>query len=595
MYCGRPGESAAAIGQVRRMCAVENLDLYTSRSTAALLYSYHTPPRVQTSRAALISAGTTGSCCIGLRPNTHTHVAVFPLRVSGGWASVGFVDVGQGGLAVKASVNSWLLARARLAWRCLDPSGKSGGARRRQQHIIMSTPQSANAFRRACSVTAAHFVTLDFTELTDEKELWSRGFLLQDRLRGNSLKIFSLVELELGIVYITPRGTSLIRTSRSEALLADKIPVPVDLHDAALSPQTSFVEEAAAAEAEECSSGGGSSGGDGSADGGGGGGGRRRRRSSRESAAALGSALQHVRALSAEPTPESLGALQRTLHQLPSNDDGWLESFLALDGLQALLDVLAHSQQQQPPPMPPTPTRLPSSGLASPTSSLPSPASRGGSSSRGGSRGITPAGSARYHHGAAAEAAEAAERLQARCVNCLALLLRRRAALEALLAQPHAVTCLVAALDVASPDAQCRVADALLRIALAPKGVGLLLSSWDALRDAEADEAEPRLRHLVSLLHGCYSLELSLGLLRLLVVMLEGKRLRKFAPHFAPGRLGSQAEPSQGRHGAEVSSQDRIYVHLQHQPLIEPRGRTIHGTTVLNANGVREARVTGIW
>ena len=30
----------------------------------------------------------TGSCCIGLRPNTHTHVAVFPLRVSGGWLGV---------------------------------------------------------------------------------------------------------------------------------------------------------------------------------------------------------------------------------------------------------------------------------------------------------------------------------------------------------------------------------------------------------------------------------------------------------------------------------------------------------------------------
>ena len=87
-------------------------------------------------------------------------------------------------------------------------------------------------FQRACSVTAAHFVTLDFTELTDEHELLSRGFLLEDRARGESIKIFSLVELEQGVVYCTPRGTSLIRTSRAEALLADKITLPVDFCEA---------------------------------------------------------------------------------------------------------------------------------------------------------------------------------------------------------------------------------------------------------------------------------------------------------------------------------------------------------------------------
>ena len=40
----------------------------------------------------------------------------------------------------------------------------------------------------------------------------------------------------------------------------------------------------------------------------------------------------------------TLLALQQTLRALPSADDGWLDSFLALDGMQALLDVLSHSQ-----------------------------------------------------------------------------------------------------------------------------------------------------------------------------------------------------------------------------------------------------------
>ena len=96
---------------------------------------------------------------------------------------------------------------------------------------------------RACNVTAAHFITLDFTALTDEKELWSKGFLMEDRVRQQSIKIFSLIELEQGIVYSTPRGNSVVRTSRTEACLADKITLPVDLCDAAISPRSSFASD----------------------------------------------------------------------------------------------------------------------------------------------------------------------------------------------------------------------------------------------------------------------------------------------------------------------------------------------------------------
>ena len=100
------------------------------------------------------------------------------------------------------------------------------------------------------------------------------------------------------------------------------------------------------------------------------------------------------------------------------------------------------------------------------------------------------------------------------------LLLRRRMALESLLGRPHAITCLVAGLDCRGVDTQCRVAGILLRIALIPSGLRLMLTSWDSLRDTEADE--PRLSHLISILRTCRSLQFCLSLLRLLVVMLEG-------------------------------------------------------------------------
>ena len=63
--------------------------------------------------------------------------------------------------------------------------------------------------------------------------------------------------------------------------------------------------------------------------------------------------LQHVQALRGEVEAESLFDLLRTLHALPANAGGWLDSFLELDGMQALLDVLSLSQQQQPAPTTP--------------------------------------------------------------------------------------------------------------------------------------------------------------------------------------------------------------------------------------------------
>ena len=76
---------------------------------------------------------------------------------------------------------------------------------------------NADEFKRACHVTAAHFVTLDFVMLTDERQLWTRGFHLEDRVRGDSIKIFSLIELEPGVHYSTGHGNSLVRTSVREA------------------------------------------------------------------------------------------------------------------------------------------------------------------------------------------------------------------------------------------------------------------------------------------------------------------------------------------------------------------------------------------
>ena len=221
-------------------------------------------------------------------------------------------------------------------------------------------------FKRACSVTAAHFLTLDFTALTDERAIWKDGFILQDKLRGTSVKIFSLIELERGITYTTSHGSTLVRTSHTEARLNDQISLAVDLSDAAVSPRASIGDD----DDEPTESAGEPTGGStvGAAGGVTGGG----------SSAVIGSALEHVRALSASPSAADLAELQRTLTHLPTPDDGWLDSFLALDGVQALLDVLSHSQQQQaaapsrlstsprgpPPTQLTTPTALPPVSLA---------------------------------------------------------------------------------------------------------------------------------------------------------------------------------------------------------------------------------------
>ena len=154
--------------------------------------------------------------------------------------------------------------------------------------------------------------------------------------------------------------------------------------------------------------------------------------------------------------PENVGALFRTLRHLPANDEGWLDSFLALDGMQALIDVLALSQQQQPPPPPPADA---GGGAATPP-----PA--------GGAGAFTPEAAAAS---AAAPASAEAEQLQALCVGCLSLLVRRRAALEKLLSQPHAVTCVVAALELRGGAAALRIAEILLRVSLTPSGTRRLL------------------------------------------------------------------------------------------------------------------------
>ena len=109
-----------------------------------------------------------------------------------------------------------------------------------------------------------------------------------------------------------------------------------------------------------------------------------------------------------------------------------------------------------------------------------------------------------------------AEALQARCVGCLSLLVRRRAALDSLVSQPHAVTCVVAALDLRAAEAQARIVEVLMRIALLPAGLSMLMGSWDALRDREADEL--RLHRLVMALRLACSIELSLSLVRLSLI-----------------------------------------------------------------------------
>lgn len=170
---------------------------------------------------------------------------------------------------------------------------------------MFSTAQGSPSYRRAWSVTAAHLLTLDFTELTSPEELQRTGVLLRDRASHADIRVHSLFDLKLDRSYVTPRGASLRRISPGEALLNEQVSLPVTPPDA-------------------------------DADGG------------RSSVSAVAhAALESVRMLRAEPGVESLAELERTLIRLPSSgSNDWLECFLQLDGLQALLDVLGHSQSR---------------------------------------------------------------------------------------------------------------------------------------------------------------------------------------------------------------------------------------------------------
>ncbi len=170
---------------------------------------------------------------------------------------------------------------------------------------------------KANNVTAAHFVTVDFVNLTDG-ELWSKGCSLEDRTHRTSIKVFSLIELEQGVDYRTQHGNTIVRVDWKSAVLAGRISSE-DIGG----PGGASAPNAAA-------------GGDGSRLG--------ATAGAEEQSAVIGSVLQHVQALRGEVEAESLFELLRTLHALPANDGGWLDSFLELDGMQALLDVLSLSQ-----------------------------------------------------------------------------------------------------------------------------------------------------------------------------------------------------------------------------------------------------------
>ena len=71
--------------------------------------------------------------------------------------------------------------------------------------------------KRAFAVTAAHFVTEDYNELTSS-DLWHDGFRLHDRSAGTTLEVHSLVELELGRQYVTGHGNSIVRIDAATAM-----------------------------------------------------------------------------------------------------------------------------------------------------------------------------------------------------------------------------------------------------------------------------------------------------------------------------------------------------------------------------------------
>ena len=226
----------------------------------------------------------------------------------------------------------------------LDPSLTMGMAPARAAPPPLARPDSGlvSDILKANNVTAAHFVTVDFVNLTD-KELWSKGCSLEDRTHRTSIKVFSLIELEQGVDYRTQHGNTLVRIDRKSAVLAGRIKLSVDLADSSVRSPHSSDDIGGAGGASVANA---AAGGDGS---------RRGATAGEQGAerAVVGSVLQHVQALRGEVEAESLFELRRTLHALPANAGGWLDSFLELDGMQALLDVLSLSQQQQPAPTTP--------------------------------------------------------------------------------------------------------------------------------------------------------------------------------------------------------------------------------------------------
>ena len=83
--------------------------------------------------------------------------------------------------------------------------------------------------------------------------------------------------------------------------------------------------------------------------------------------------------------------------------------------------------------------------------------------------------------------------------------------MEAVLARPHAVTCLLAALELKSRRVQREVLELLLRVALTPQGTAKLLASCEVLRHAETDER--RLARLCGLLACGATVEFEVGVL----------------------------------------------------------------------------------
>ncbi|KAL1529439.1 hypothetical protein AB1Y20_000387 [Prymnesium parvum] len=284
------------------------------------------------------------------------------------------------------------------------------------------------------SATAAHMLTMDYLELLDAASLHRKGVVLFDCCEGTHRRVHSLAELELNRPYRSVRGIAVRRASRSRVLLDEKVELTHEDLDMFGDPPAALGSDDAAADAGLTPT--------------------------------ISSALHYVRLLQAEPARESLQELEGALRSLPDAEDGWLESFVALDGVHALLDVLSFSLSHT-----------------------------------------------------AQRAEEVA--VQAQCVSCLALLVAHRAPLESLVAQPHAVTCVVAAISVPDPTARPQLAHILLRLALLPCGTHLLLRACAALCDAEAEEKP--LEKLVEMVFAAStSVECQAALLRLFFLMLTG-------------------------------------------------------------------------